>query len=383
MTAPSRRWLRLALGLAVVLALLAVAAFQFAVHLLKGRVEQALGPRGEVAEIRVGWSSVELRGLRLPAPPAAGKAAWPADDLLRAERVVVTPSLRDLFSARIVVHAIRIEGAYLSMLRTPEQKLEVLPGVTGKADAEDAKTTGKNAGKDAKNELEKGPAIHIGRIELVDGTVEYFDASIRRPPLKLRLEQIKLRLDDLQLPDLLDESRIEVSGVIKGPQHDGKLEIGGTMTLGNKESDLTTRLRGVDLMALRPYLIRAADTGISRGTLDLDLHSTVHHGRLHAPGSLTLHQLELAGGGSFLGLPQAAMVGLMKDRQGRIDIGFTLEGDLNDPRFSLNEQMLGRIGAALANALGVSLESLGKGAGGAGGSIVRGIGEALGTLLGK
>ncbi|MFZ2269661.1 MAG: DUF748 domain-containing protein [Azonexus sp.] len=357
------------LGALLALLILLFLAFQVAVHILKGQVEKALGPTGEVREIRVGLGGVEMLGLRLPAPPGSGKAAWPAADLLRAERVVVVPSLADLFSAHIVVRSIRIEGAYLSMLRTAEQKLRVLPGLTDRPATAEPE--------------QDGPAISIGHLELVDGAVEYFDASVSRPPLKIRLEQIQLTLDDLHLPDLLGHSRLQVNGVLKGPHHDGQLVISGQTEFASKESDIQARLDGVDLLALKPYLIRAADTGVKRGRMDLEIHSVVRNGRLDAPGMLTLHDLELANSGSFMGVPQGAAVALMKSREGAIQVKFTLEGDINDPRFSLNEQMLIRVGAGLAETLGISLEGLTRGVGGAGGNVVRGLGETFGKLLGR
>ncbi|MBS1158487.1 MAG: uncharacterized protein H6R15_906 [Proteobacteria bacterium] len=371
MNPQNRRWPRILLVSVSVLLLSAVVAFQVAVRVLKGQVEQALGPAGQVRAIRLGLHSVEILGLRIPAPPAIGQPSWPAADLLRAERVIVVPSLADLFSARVVLRSIRIEGAYLSMVRSAEQKLRVLPGLTDRSPP---------AGQPESN---GGPEISIGRLELVDSAVEYFDASISRPPLKIRLEQIQLRLDDLRLPDLLGQSQIMLSGVIKGAHHDGQLEISGRSEFASKESDIRARLTGVDLLTLKPYLIRAADTGVKRGRMDLDIHSVVRRGRLHAPGTLTLHDLQLASSGSFMGVPQAAAVALMKSRDGAIEVKFTLDGDIDDPRFSLNEQLLGRLGAGLADALGISLEGLTKGVGGAGGNVVRGLGETFGKLLGK
>ena len=357
------------LGILIALLAVLVLVFQVAVHVLKGRIEQALGPNGEIREIHVGLGEVEILGLRLPAV-SGGKPAWPAADLLRAERVLVVPSLADLFSAQIVVRSIRIEGAYLSMLRTADQKLHVLPGLTDRP-ASPAEPAG------------SGPVISIGHVELVNSAVEYFDASVSHPPLKIRLEQIQLALDDLHLPDLLSQSRLQISGIIKGPHHDGRMEISGRTEFASKESDIKARLDGVDLLALKPYLIRAADTGVKRGRMDLDIHSVVHKGRLNAPGVLTLHDLELSNTGSFMGVPQGAAVALLKSREGAIQVKFTLDGDINDPHFSLNEQMLIRAGAGLADSLGISLEGLTRGVGGAGGNVVRGLGETFGKLLGK
>jgi hypothetical protein len=369
----SRRWPKILLIAALTLIALFLVAQRLAAGILKTQIEKALGPRGEVKEISVGFSQVEIIGLRLPAPPATSdKEAWPATDLLRAERVSIKPALTDLLRGHIGIASIRVEGAYLSMLRTREQKLKVLPGLT------DAPST------ETKEQSDKPlPEIRIGRVELLEGAIEFFDASIQHPPLKLRLEQIDVRIDDIELPDLKAASDIAIRGVLKGPKQDGTLEITGHSVFANKDSDIKTQLRGVDLLALRPYLIRATETGIKHGNMDLDAHSTVKNGHLHSPGTLTLRHLELSGNGSFMGVSQSAVVGMMKDKSGVISVDFSLDGNLNDPHFSLNEQLLGRVGAGLADALGISLGGLTQGVGSAGKGIVQGVGQGLGKLFGK
>ena len=150
-----------------------------------------------------------------------------------------------------------------------------------------------------------------------------------------------------------------------------------------KDSEIATSLRGVDLVALQPYLIKANEAGVRRGSLDLDLKSTVRKNVLKAPGKLTLTGLELAssGGtlGTFMGMPRQVVVNALKNRKDQITMRFTLEGNLNDPKFSLNEDLAHRIGAGVADSLGVSIEGLARGVGGA----TKGIGDSIRGLFGK
>lgn len=362
----SRRWLvvaPLALLLAVVVL---IAAWFAAAQLLKGRIEQALGADAQVARIELGWSGVTIEGLRLPAP----RSGWPAADQLRAARVVVVPQLRDLLSGSVRIASVSVEDGYLSLLRTRDGRLVVLPGLLDPA-------TRRRDGASL-------PQIEIGEVRLRGAVVELYDGSVRRPPHKLRLERIEATLSDLRLPALTGSSRLAASGVVKGVRHDGRVELGGRMELASRESELELRLRGVDLIVLQPYLIKASETGVRRGSLDLTLHSTVRGRRLHAPGILVLSGLELSsGGGTFMGMPQQLVVAALKDRGDRIEIEFTLAGDLDDPRFSLNESFAVRVAAAVAESLGVSIESLVRGVGELGGDAVRGLGDALGKMLGR
>ena len=110
---------------------------------------------------------------------------------------------------------------------------------------------------------------------------------------------------------------------------------------------------------------------MERGRLDLDLDATVRQQRLHAPGTVVLTDLALGRGGSFAGVPQQLVVAAMRQR-GRIELKFTLAGRLDDPAFSVNENLATRIAVGLAASLGVSV-----------GGAVEGLGGLIKGLFGK
>lgn len=380
MTTRTRRWGTIALTTLIVLLIAGFAAFQFALRAAKGQIEAALGPHGEVKEISVGMTGVEILGIRIRAPRGADGApragGWPAEDQLRAERIVVVPSIADLLSSRVVVKSIRIENAYISMLRARDGRMKVIPSLLETA----------GGTPDSNDSTSNVPPVSIGRIELINGTVEFFDATIRRTPVKQRIEQIDARVDHLQLPDLKGQSEIALAGILKGVRTDGKVSINGGIELATKESEIVTRLNGVDLVALQPYLIKATENGVRKGTLDLDLKSTVRKGRLHAPGTITLSNMELASSstsGTIMGMPQQAAVAMMKNRDGKISVKFVLEGNINDPRFSLNENLTTRIATSVAEGLGVSIEGLAKGVESLGSGATKGLTDSLGKLFGR
>lgn len=364
MKAVSRRRLRLALGLLALLALAVAAGLYFATRALKSHVEAALGADGTVGSITLGIHEVELNRVRI-----AGPKGWPAEDSLRAGRIVIVPDLAALLSARLRVRSITAEDVYLSVLRTREGKLRLLPSLLEKASTP--------AGKDV------GIGVTIATVRITGGSLELYDASVRRPAHKLRLEAIRADVRDIRFPELDGRTRLSVEGRVDGVRQDGTLAIDGWTEIATRNSQIATKLRGVDLLALQPYLIKAAETGVRRGTLDLDIEATVRDARLHAPGSLTLHGLELAPAtgtlGTFMGVPRRAVIASLKDRKGRIAVRFTLEGDLSDPKFSLNENLAMRVGSSVADTLGISVEGLAKDIGNA----ASGIGAAVRGLFGK
>jgi uncharacterized protein involved in outer membrane biogenesis len=351
--------------LIIVFALGGTLGLHFASKSLKLKVEQELGPESEVGEIILGWSAIEIHNIRIHAPQG-----WPSQDTLRAERIIIEPDLRGLLSAQVKLHRITVEGGYLAILRPRNGNVRLLPSLLEKPADE--------------TESETPPTpISIGSIELKSSTIEFFDASIRKVPHKLRLEQLHASIEDLQFPALDLQTRIQLESVIKGRHSDGKMELRGWMRLDNKDSEISTRLRGVDLIAFQPYLVKASETSVRKGLLDLDLKSNIRDSRMHAPGTITLSDLELSSSGghfsTFMGVPRQAIIAALKNRDGKIAIKFALEGNIKDPHFSLNENLTQRTGTAIAESLGVSIDGLASGVG----STTQGVGSAIGRLFGN
>jgi len=372
----NRRWPYWLAASLILIALAGVVGLQLATRALKDQVEKALGPRGEIGEIRVSLSQVEVVGVKIRATDA-----WPAPVELSASRIVIRPDLAALLDRNVRIAHIRVEDAYLAMLRKKDGKLDILPSLLqAKSEADKAEAADKTDQAKTGSDLK----VVIDGITLANSTVEFFDASIRQPAHKLRLEQVNAELGRLIIPDLTGSTRISLEGVVKGAQRDGQLKIDGQAEISTKESEITAQLRGVDLVDFQPYLIKAADTRVKKGALNLDVKSSVRKGRLHAPGTLTLSGLELgSSGNSFMGMPRNAVVGLLKDKGGNISVKFVLEGDINDPKFSLNESFAGRIGTGLADTLGVSVEGLAKGIGNVGSSAAKGVGDTVRKLFGS
>ena len=358
-----RRWIMLLTALALVLLATAL-AFQLALRRLHSGIEAALGSRAALQSVSLGWTGVELRGLRVRAPPGR----WPAQDELVAERVRVVPALSSLWRSGWRLASVSVEGASLSLLRTREGKLRVLPSLmegersgAGKAAGEPVATT-----------------LHIGELRLRDVAIDFHDASVRGSggaPHRIRLDALHADIGPLALPALDERAAVSLQATLEGPQRNGSLSLRGDVTPSTRDADLTLKIKGLDLIALQPYLLRNNEAAVKRGTLDLSLDAHVKGQRLNAPGRLTLTGLELAGGsglfGTFAGVPRQAVLAAMS-RDGRIELAFTLEGKLDDPKFSLNELFAARFAVGLADKLGVSL-----------GGAVEGVGSLIKGLFGR
>jgi hypothetical protein len=83
------------------------------------------------------------------------------------------------------------------------------------------------------------------------------------------------------------------------------------------------------------------------------------------------------------------VVGFLKDKDKKIAVNFVIEGDINNPQFSLQEAFATRMAAGMAEILGLSIRGVAEGVGTLGrkgvetaGEAVKGLGGALQGLLG-
>jgi len=372
-----KKWGWIILAMLLVLVVGGAVGYRIAVGILKGKVVEALGPGSEIQDIQVGWSGVVVRGLRIKGPQG-----WPAQDALRTERVTIVPSLLDLLSGEIRVRSVTIEKPYLSALRAKDGKLRVVPTLLERP-----------AAKGEGGTRVAAPPVHIATITLRDGVVEFFDATVAQPPLKLRLEQLQASVRNALVPALTGKSDFDLTGILKGVRQDGRIKVGGWAEGATKDSTVKTELRGADLVVLQPYLSRAAEVRVQKGLLDLDIQSDVRKNRLRAPGRIAIAGLEFAPSqgmmGTFMGVPRGAVMAFLKDKGNRIAMDFIIEGDINNPQFSLNEAFSTRMAASMAETLGVSIQGVAEGVGVLGrkgaeamGGTAKGIGDAIGGLFG-
>ncbi|MFT3734921.1 MAG: DUF748 domain-containing protein [Rhodocyclaceae bacterium] len=364
----SRR-LRLGLLIAVpLLAVLVVSAYYAALHLLRTQIVDALGKTGEVGEIRVGFARIEIDGLRI----RASQLGWPTQDELRAARVYVTPDLRSLLGGNIVVSRIDIEDAALTMLRT-RNGMKIVPALLDKPKKAAEKRDGDASSGSG------GLKVRIGHIALRKSRVDFYDATLGGKTHHIPLEALSLDLGDLELPALDARSKLDVQARVGGQ---GKLSLEGWLVASTLDADLELRLADTPVKLVEPYLFRKPYADVKAGTLALDVRSKVDKRRLTAPGHLQLNGLELGGA---VGLTREAAAlfarskGLDADTRRPVALDFTVQGNLDDSRFSLNEAIYAQAGKAVIQLVGLGGDAQGKSAGDA----VDQVGNALGKLFGK
>ncbi|NIE67374.1 DUF748 domain-containing protein [Burkholderia sp. Ax-1719] len=375
---------RIVLIIAIVIAALVVIAFG-GLYLLqreaRARVEAVLAPIGTAAQIHVAFwlTSVELTDVRLKPPPN-----WPTADMLRAQRITITPDLRALLSHHVHVREIHVSDFTMTVLRRQNGSVEILPNLRREMEAASGASSAASSASATSTSTDLPTEKQIDHIVLDRGSFVFYDRSVSNPPWRVTVSDASARVDDVHLPALDEPTHVSVTGALKGPAHTGHVSFDGTIRIASKDSQTHTTLRGIDITMLDPYLLKkaGAKANVTGGTLDLDLTSTVRGYRLHAPGVVTLHQLQLAESSdpldSFLSIPTRAAIAALKSHKGDITLHFVLDGDLHDPKFRLNDNLMTELRAGFAKALGVSAQGVAQGAG----QTAKGIADALRNLFG-
>ena len=371
-----KRWQVIVLAVAVALGIAVIAGYRMGVRLLQDRVVDALGHGSRLTELKVNWFSIELLGLSIDAPKG-----WPSVRTFAAERVIIVPDLRTLFTDKIRISSIVVEKPYLSILRYPG-KLIMVPSLTQREENQ----------RNSKSDQAGAGAVMISTIELKNASLDLYDATVSRPPLRVRIEEIEAVLQDVASP-AAEKTRFDLAGIVKGVKRDGRATVSGWVGPGARDSSSRIVLEAVDMVALQPYLVKRNEAQVAKGTLDLNLASEVRNNNLDGKGKVILQDLEFAPSrgffDTFMGLPRNAVISFLKDNNNAIDVDFTLRGNTSNPNFSLNENLSTRVATAMAGQLGVSIKNVAEGLGTLGrkgmegaGSVVEGVGSAFKRLFG-
>jgi hypothetical protein len=360
----SRGWV-IALGAAGGIVVIAAAIAYVGSLVIESRIREVLGKEGTAQRIHVGLSEVTLENVVIGAP-----SGWPADDSLRAARVIAVPQWTDFFQQRTHLKQVTVQNFYMSALRSARGKVVILP--TLRRDAED-KSEGENA-KDPKKYT-----TLVDKFVFENGSLDFYDAVASKPPLKISIKPVNAQIGSIDFSNFNTKTDIDISGTVLGKTHQGKMAMQGWLQVDTLDAQVKTTLRGVDIRTLGPYLKPDAKAGLVGGAVDLDMTTRVENRKINARGVLSLRDLKLEDSDGLLSLPRRAIIASLEDSSGKASFNFSLTGSVNAPTFTIEEGASTRIAGGLANLLGISIEGIASGVGGA----VEGIGNAVSGFLPK
>lgn len=341
--------MKVALIAAAVLVLLAIAAavaYHLASRKLEDSIIQAFGPNAQVGSTERGFGHMSFKDVQVKAPER-----WPAEWAMRADRITVTSSLREVVGSQIWISRVEAENGYLSLVRPKSGGLRLLPDSMKRA--RDRKKAEEAGGPPRKT-------VQLQVLELRNTTLELYDAKVSpAKPFRLRLEESQATLQDLSFPGLQSRTQLDLKGVVKGPAHKGSFALKGWVEIGAKNSELDSSLRNADMSVYSAYFAGRTPASLSGGVIDLDMHSKVSNNVLHATGTMKVRGLSVKPADSPLealaALPGKLLLNTMENDKGEIVFKFRLDGPVGEPKLTIEERpgMGGILGFGVDGFLGV------------------------------
>ena len=188
----------------------------------------------------------------------------------------------------------------------------------------------------AKAEAAGNPlGIRIGQIDIKDGSANFADFSLR-PNFATAIQQLNGKIGTINSRAPKPAS-INIAGKV---DRYAPVSIKGSLNPFDplESLDIATSFKRVELTTLTPYSGKFAGYRIRKGRLNLDLHYRINRGKLNAENSVVVEQLQLGesvDSPSAVDLPIRLAVALLKDADGKIALSLPVQGDLNNPQFSV------------------------------------------------
>jgi hypothetical protein len=209
-----------------------------------------------------------------------------------------------------------------------------------------------------------------------DAGPDPFPVLIRR----VRLRNAKLDFADLSLRPQFGAKIYELSGVINGlasdqrvrsqVELDGRVDEFGLARVRGElnpfaprdNTNLAVTFRNVDMVSATPYAMKFAGYKIAQGKISLDLQYKVRNSQLEGDNKIVIDQLTLGervDSPDALKLPLELAIAILKDSDGRIDLGLPVSGDMNNPQFSYGAIIWKAIGNVLTKIVTSPFRALG------------------------
>ncbi|HEX7814722.1 DUF748 domain-containing protein, partial [Dyella sp.] len=180
------------------------------------------------------------------------------------------------------------------------------------------------------------PEIHIGKVALARGQLNYTDNFIK-PNYTANITELTGNVGAFGTQAAGPPAELNLNGQL---DDNAPVDIAGSINPLAPVAflDVKAKADGVELTHLSPYSGKYAGYPITKGRLNVDVHYLLDQGKLTADNHIFIDQLTFGDridGPGVSHLPVKLAVALLKDSQGRIDVHVPVSGSLNDPRFSV------------------------------------------------
>ena len=248
-----------------------------------------------------------------------------------------------------------------------------------RAFAKDRAAVGKSSPPSASESAPRAAAADAAPVASDVGAIAGEESAIAVAVRRVRVEQGALDFSDDSLSPGFVAKIYELAGTANGLSSDresrsqfaleGRVDEFGYARLSGSvnpfaprnRSTFRVQLRNIDLTTASPYSMRFAGYRIATGRLSVDLNYRVRASLIEGDNKITLEKFTLGErveSPDALQLPFELAIALLKDADGTISLELPVNGNLDDPQFSLVPLIWKAVGNLLGNIVAAPFRAL-------------------------
>lgn len=177
--------------------------------------------------------------------------------------------------------------------------------------------------------------VRVGRLQIQRSQLEFADQSLALP-FGTHIHALNGTIDNISSQQRGTPTRLRLKGQIDNygtAQAEGRLDLFKPTDL----LDVEVAFNNVEMTRLTPYSATFAGRRIDSGKLTLKLHYGIKNRRLTGDNQVIMDRLTLGDrveSPDAVDLPLDLAIAILKDSDGRINLGVPISGSLDDPQFS-------------------------------------------------
>lgn len=231
----------------------------------------------------------------------------------------------------LVIQTVSLEEPYARFIINEDRSTNVSELIIAQPESSSS-SANKGSGSGGNS---KPLGIRIGGVKINNGSANFADLTLR-PDFATAIQQLGGEIGTIDNRNPAPAS-VDVKGKV---DKYAPVTIKGSLNPFSplEKLDIATSFKRVELTTLTPYSGKFAGYRIRKGRLNLDLHYQITQGKLKADNKVLVEHLQLGekvDSPDAVDLPVKLAVALLKDANGNIDIQLPVEGDLNNPQFSV------------------------------------------------
>ena len=202
--------------------------------------------------------------------------------------------------------------------------------------------------------------VRIGRLRILNANLDFADMSLR-PQFGAKIYELNGVINGLSSSQD-SRSQIELDGRV---DEFGLARIRGELNpfAPRDSTDISVVFKNVDMVSASPYSMKFAGYRIAEGKISLDLQYKVRKSQLEGANKIVIDKLTLGeriDSPDALKLPLELAIAILKDNDGRIELGLPISGNMDDPQFSYGAMVWKAIDNVLTKIVTTPFRALGS-----------------------